>query len=229
MNIPPQFAYLFLAMCFGIVWGLFFILFPKTRKIQLLISILAAPLGPVIEALYFQDYWYPLSIFEINIGFFRILIEDIVFVFFFTGIAGMLAHLSGKPVANLKLKASKGFLIGIGLASILISLPLFWLGMNSILATSTGFLCVAGLTATRKKETARYALRCGLLTAVTMLVIYVIEYHLVSNSEELLRSTWLLYGKPILGIRILRVPLTEIIWGFAWGTMVGAIRHYLFA
>lgn len=229
MDIPLQFAYFFLAMGFGILWVLFFIFFPETRKIQLLISVLSIPLGPIIELLYFQDYWHPLSVCETSFGPFRILVEDIAFIFFFTGLTGMLAHISGKRTVNLRLKLPLGFLVGIGFISMLISLPFFWLGLNSILATSIGFLCVATMTAMRKKGTVKYALRCGLLTALTMFTIYVIQFHLVSNSEELIKSTWLLYGNPILGTRFLRVPLTEIVWGFAWGNMMGAVRHFIFA
>lgn len=229
MEIPTQYAYFSLVVIFGILWVFFLILFPETRRIQLLISILAIPLGPIIELLYFQDYWHPLSIYEISFGPFRILAEDLAFAFFSTGLTGMFAHVSGKPAANLKLKATKIFLVGIGVASILISIPLLWLGLNSILATSTGFLCVAAVTAIRKEETAKYALRCGLLTSATMFAVYLIGSYLVSNSEDLLRSIWFLYGKPILGIRLLWVPLSEIVWGFSFGAMVGAIRHYLFA
>jgi hypothetical protein len=196
---------------------------------QFRISALSIPLGPIIEILYFQDYWHPLSVCEISLGSFRILFEDIAFVFFFTGLTGMLAHVSGKTIVNPELKAKKSYLIGIGIVSMLISVPFFWLGLNSILATSLGFLCIAAMITMRKKETVIYAPLCGLLTALTMFVVYVIQFHFVVNSEELIKSTWLLYDKPILGIRLLKVPLTEIIWGFAWGNMVGAVRHYLFA
>lgn len=192
MDIPMRYAYLFLAIGFGIVWTLFFVFYPETRKMQLRISLLSIPLGPIIEILYFQDYWHPLSVCEINFGSFRLLIEDIAFVFFFTGLTGMLAHISGKTIINLKLKAKKSYLVGIGLVSILISLPLFWMGLNSILATSVGFLGLATVIAVKKQGTVKYALRCGLLTALTMFVVYVIQFHSVANSEELIRSTWLL-------------------------------------
>jgi len=228
MNIPPQFAYLFLTAGFGIVWIFFFIRFPKTRKTQLIISALSIPLGPIIEILYFQDYWHPLSVLEFNLGPFRILIEDIAFVFFFTGLTGMLAHISGKRAKNLDLKIPLGFLIGVGLISILIALPLFYFGLNSILATSAGFLAIATIAAITKRQTLRYSVRCGLLTALTMFAVYFIQFHIVSNSEEMIRSTWLLYDKPVLGIRIAKVPLTELVWGFSWGTMMGAVRHYIF-
>lgn len=231
MEIPVHFAYLALVLVFGIIWGIFFILYPKTRKIQFLISFLSAPMGPVIEHFYFQDYWFPGSIWEITVGPFRLLVEDIGFAFFFTGVTGMLAHFTGKPVADfqLKLSAKKSvLLVIIGLISMLIAFPLCRLVTNSIFATAFGFLVIGELIAYKKKGSVKYALRCGILTALMMLVIYLTGFFFVSNSEDILKSIWFLYERPVLGARISKVPLTELIWGFSWGYMVGAVRNYLF-
>lgn len=227
MEIPIHFAYLTLAGFFGIIWSIFFVLFPQTRKIQIQISILAAPLGPIIEWLYFQDYWYPMSMWELNLGPFRILVEDIAFAFFFTGVTGIVAHFTGKKVKDFRLKNPIQLII-IGLVSIILSLPLFKLGLNSIIATSIIFLLIAIEISFLKKDSFQYVLRSGFATATMMLLIYVIIYQIIDNNEEILKSTWLLYDHPILGFRFLNVPVTELVWGFSWGSMMGAVRNLLF-
>lgn len=227
MEIPIQFAYLILSGCFGVIWIMLFASFPQTRKIQMSISILAAPLGPVIEWLYFQDYWFPISIWEFSIGPLRVLVEDFAFAFFFTGVTGIIAHFTGKKVENFKLKKPIQ-LIMIGLISMFLSLPLFRLGLNSIIATSIIFLLIAIEISLLKKDSFRYVLRCGIATAAMMLLIYVIIYQAIANSEEIIKSTWLLYDHPVLGFRFLNVPVTELVWGFSWGSMMGAVRNLLF-
>jgi hypothetical protein len=229
MEIPLQYAYLFVTGVFGLIWALYFWLYPETRKTQFLISLLASLLGPLIELLYTRDYWHPVSVFPINFGFFSLFPEDMLFAFFFTGMVGMFAHVSGEPAKNLKLDATRMFLMGIALAPMLLAIPIFWLGANSILATSAGFLLVVGMAVERKLEICRYAFRCGLLTAIVMFVTYLAGSFVVTNSELLLQSLWLLYGKPLLGIRLLGAPMVWLIWGFSFGAMVGAVRHRIFA
>jgi len=228
MEIPVRFAYLFLNFGFGILWVIFFVFLTQTRKIQLQISLLAAPLGPMIECLYFRDYWFPMgALGELNIGPFRLLAEDFAFAFFFTGTTGILAHLTGKKVKDFRLSMPIK-LIGIGLVSMAIATPLFLMGLNSIFATSVSFLLIAGLVSMTKKKSWKYSLRCGIASALMMIVIYFITFNLVSNSEELFKTIWFLYGHPVLGVRVLGIPITEIVWGFSWGVMMGSVRDYTF-
>jgi len=227
MEIPNNFAYMFLNIGFGILWVVFFIAYPQTRKFQFMVSILAAPLGPVIECLYFRDYWYPMSLWEMHWGFLRILPEDLFFAFFFTGTTSMLAHMTGKKVGVLQLKSPVN-LIGIGLASILVAIPIIMMGVNSIFATSISFLFIAGLIILIKRESWKYAMYSGMATTLMLFLIYIVSYYLVANIEEILKSTWFLYGHPMLGKRITNIPITEIVWGFSWGAMTGAVRNYLF-
>lgn len=227
MEIPIHLAYLGLAGCFGIIWGILFISLPQTRRIQLEISILAAPLGPVIEWLYFQDYWYPMSVWEFNIGPFRVLAEDFAFAFFFAGVTGIIAHITGKKVDDFRLK-NPIHLVVIGCASMLLSLPFFKIGLNSIISTSIGFLLVAMGISVIKRDSLKYAFRCGLITTMIMFSIYFISWQAVSNIEEIMKLTWLLYDHSVLGIRFMDVPITELVWGFSWGSMRGAVRNLLF-
>lgn len=227
MEIPVHFAYLGLVGFFGVIWAVLFILLPQTRKIQLDISIIAAPLGPVIEWLYFQDYWYPMSVCEFKIGPFRVLVEDFAFAFFFAGVTSIVAHLTGKRVDNIKIK-NPFLLVAIGCASMFLSLPFFKMGLNSIIATSISFLLVAIVISLTKRDSLVYAFRCGFATAMIMFLVYYVSWQTVSNIEEIMKLTWFLYDHSILGARLMDVPITELAWGFSWGSMRGAVRNLLF-
>lgn len=183
----------------------------------------------MIECLHFQDYWNPGSVLETSIGSFRVLIEDFAFAFFFAGASGMLAHFSGRKIKNLRFRFRFPIQLAfIGAASMILSFLIFSQGTNSIIATSLGFLAISGIVSLAKSGTLGYAVRCGLLTAAMMFAVYVVTFNAVSNTEEIFRTIWLIYGDPVLGVRFLAVPLTELAWGFAWGSMAGAVRDLTF-
>ncbi len=50
--------------------------------------------------------------------------------------------------------------------------------------------------------------------------------NIVENADELIQQGWLIYKTP-LDIRILDIPLTEIIWGFAWGALLGPFYKFI--
>ncbi len=226
--VSPQYAYLVFAAIFGFIWLVFYVRCPETRKTQLIISLLAMLLGPIIEILYFRDYWYPLGVYPIGKWPYRLLVEDLLFSFSFTGMVGMLSRVFGKEAFVLELRGKKRYLLWLGALSIIISLPLIWLGLNSIWATSLGFLAVAVKAAGRKEEAIIYSVLCGFLTAAGMMLVFEAGYHIVTNSQALLESMWLLYGKPYWGARLLDTPLDWLAWGLCFGTMAGAVRHRLF-
>ncbi len=86
INISFQHAYLVLDIPFIIAWILIFVLSKKTRKEQIIMSLLFLPAGTISELLYFQDYWKPVSILSTDIGPINFLLEDFMFSFAITGI-----------------------------------------------------------------------------------------------------------------------------------------------
>ena len=64
------------------------------------------------------------------------------------------------------------------------------------------------------------------MVALAMFVSYIILYNFVPNAEELVRQGWLLYDTPLGSFRLLNIPLTELVWGFTWGMMVGPIYEF---
>ena len=85
MIISFSSAYFILTIPFIIIWLLLFIFSKKTRKEQLIMSILFLPVGTLSEIIYFQDYWNPGSILFTQIGSIRILLEDFIFSFCIAG------------------------------------------------------------------------------------------------------------------------------------------------
>lgn len=66
----------------------------------------------------------------------------------------------------------------------------------------------------------------GILMAFLMFICYLPLFYLIANTGDLFRQGWLIYGTP-LDIRIFHVPLTEIIWGFAFGIFIGPLYEFI--
>ncbi len=227
MDIIFQYAYAVLVVPFAVAWVLIFIFSKNTRKEQLIMSILLIPVGPISELIYFQDYWTPGSIFSFSIGPVLILIEDILFLFFIGGIGGVIYEaLVGRRAR--KIKKSPHYLISVPIVIavvVIVSLGLWFLGVNSIFSTSLGFIAGALLVVSQRKDLFINSLLSGLGVMAIMFVSYFILFSFVTNSEEILQQGWLIYGTR-LDMRILGLPLTEMFWGFSWGLLVGPIYEF---
>ena len=68
MIIDFKYAYFVLTIPFILIWVLLFIFSKKTRKEQLILSILLIPLGTIGEIFYFQDYWQPAGLRGLSHG-----------------------------------------------------------------------------------------------------------------------------------------------------------------
>lgn len=144
-SIEFQYAYLILTIPFLALWLLFFIINKNTRKEQLTMSLLLFPLGPFSELLYFSDYWRPASIFSFNIGPVPVFIEDLLFAFFVAGIASVIYEVLLAKRYFKKIK-SVNSIVAFSFTAIIclfVSLALFFLGVNSIFATSIGAILAA--------------------------------------------------------------------------------------
>jgi len=228
ININFQYAYLILDIPFVIVWILIFVLSKNTRKEQIWMSFLLLITATLGEILYFKDYWNPASIFSMHIWSIRILIEDLIFSFAIAGIGAVIYE----AIFRIKLsKIDKKFSSGNNLIIILcigiiISLSLFFLGINSIFSTSAGFVAIVLFYVSKRKDLLFNSLLSGFAIMIIMFISYFLLFNIVANSEELLQKGWLLYGTS-LGIRIFGIPLTEMIWGFTVGMFLGPLYEFL--
>ena len=230
MEVSFESAYLVLTLPFVVFWFLFFAFSKKTRKQQLIMSLILLPAGTISELFYFQDYWSPGSVLSFDLGPVPILLEDLVFSFCFGGVASVayilfwkqkLAHFyrRGSP----SLLGEWWFIILLGTA---FSVSLFVLGVNSIFASSIGNLLGALLIILNRRELAFVSFYGGLSTALIMLIGYSLLLPVVANDNEILQQGWFLYGTS-LDIRPFGVPLTEMVWAFATGAFIGPLYEYV--
>jgi len=229
MIIDFTWAYFVSTLPFVIAWVLVFILSKRTRKEQLFLSLLLAPIGTISELLYFQDYWNPPSILSFNIGPVRILLEDFLFVFSVVGIGAVVyeAFFYKKLIKSRDKSIDKklAFLV-VAVIGAVVSFSLFSLGINSIYATSVGFIAAALFIISQRKDLFVDSLISGVAVMLTMFISYFILIVLVSNTEQLLKQGWLLYGTS-MDLRFFGIPFTEMVWGFAWGMVVGPLYEFL--
>jgi hypothetical protein len=196
---------------------------------QLKVSLLSVLGGPCIEVLYFRDYWHPESVFSFEVGPFRILIEDFFFAFSFSGIAAILYPVlwQKKFVVVCDGCGKKSFVHGILFATVVVfSIAMLNASLNSIYVTA--FFCEALtlIVAISRRDLWMPALYGGMLTAGLLILVYSLGFVFIQNTEDILKAWWYLYGQSFLGIRICRIPLTEIVWGFAYGSMTSVLMLF---
>lgn len=225
-TLNPQYAYLVLCAGFVLVWILIYTFSPMTRHEQFRMSLVSIPGGPLSELLYFRDYWYPESAFSLRLGPIHTLVEDCLFAFTFAGITATLYQI----VRGRYLIAGSHLKGGVRQSCLLVaivSLPLIFLGeVNSIFATSVGFLFGTAWMVWCRPDLWRPALTSGFLVMLMMLTVYLGGYYAVANSEDILRNIWKLYETPWGTRRVMGIPATELIWAFSFGTLFGPLYAF---
>ena len=217
-------AYFFFSSCFLAVWVVVYFISPATRMRQLRTSSLRMFGGPLVEILYFQDYWNPESILSFSLGPFRILLEDFMFGFAFSGVASVLYQIVFRRtmVEAGPVHAKRTFYRDVVGILLVCGLLFFW-GVNSIYVTAIGF-CLATLSIVcRRPDLAIPSFLNGFLVFGFVFCAYLVGFYSVTNSEEVLRTWWFLYQDSALGHRFLGLPITELVWAFAYGTLAGSL------
>ncbi|GEM_PF-481944 len=251
MLIDFKYVYLALASSIIFVWLLFFILSKGTRKEQIIMSLLFLPTGTIFEMRYFEDYWIPGSVASFNLGPIRVLLEDFLYSFALTGIGTVIYHailrVVKKAIAIFKITGlldlsydsifmgnkslePRNFLNGL-LRFILvfaIVILLYFLvprRINSIFAASSIFFMVALFIISRRRDLLLNSLLTGFGVMAVMFIGYFIGQLVVLNYDDILHQLWKFYHTP-LDRRVLNVPATEMIWGFAYGLFVGPLYSF---
>jgi hypothetical protein len=228
MFINFRFAYLALTLPFVLFWALLFIVGKKTRKEQLLMSLIIMFSGPISEIFYFKDYWFPESVFQFSFFGWPVLIEDLIFGFTIGGIGSIIYEVIFRKHLD-KTKKPINYKIGILIIFIIcavIAFLLFKLGINSIYASSIGFIIGAVLMLIQRKDLLLDSLFSGLLVMALMFISYFILGKIIINSEDMVEYGWFLYDSG-LGFQVLGIPFTEMIWGLSWGFVAGPLYEFV--
>lgn len=220
--------YFILCIPFLLGWLLLFLFNEETRKEQLRMSILFAPIGPVIENLfYFRDYWMPQSIFGFEFWGLKIYLESFLFGFAAFGIATVLyrviARKSSVPDSYRRPNRPKLriTIFILALAAYLFSRA----GINSIFITALASLALSAYMVIYRKDLLLPSIMSGFLFMIFVFLAYSLLYYSFKNIENVLSGIWSLYDTP-LGARFAHIPITELLWSFSVGTSIGIFSQY---
>lgn len=168
-----RYAYLIANFFFLAVWLFIFWKVKHLRRPMLIMSLIAASLGPISEFWYFADYWKPEIALPLPIvgG-----VEDLLFGFSIGGI-GAFAYesLFVRGICKCEEKKLKHewflliFFIVVGVTMIILN---NFLGLNSIFASSIGMIIVTAIMLYFRRDLIIHAVGSAFLVAAVMFVIY---------------------------------------------------------
>lgn len=221
LAIEYKYAYLLgnLFLCFPI-WLLLLLKRRDLWKQILLISFIGGLAGPVSEFWYLHDYWRPQIFTGWSIG-----LEDFLFGFFIAGIASVCYEaIFGKRLAKRRHQSKQWPYIFIALVALFLFCfnILFFLGINSIYASSIGFLVLSLLIVFKRRDLWSDALMSGVIMGGLMFLGYLVFLWFFPEAIE---RWW--YLKNISGVLFLGIPLEEILWASSWGMVAGPCYEYL--
>lgn len=186
---------------------------------MLVMSILAAPLGPLSEIWYLRDYWKPELLGGWTIGF-----EDVWFAFSAGGIGSVIyEEIVGKRTIKRHLR-KHNWLLGLFAIVTLVILIILnnVLGINSIYASLIAFLVPAVIIIAIRKDLIKDALLSGVFLTLLAFICY---QFLIFLFPGIIQRWWMLHN--ISGILVARVPLEELLWFFSWGMLAGPLYEFI--
>ena len=126
-------------------------------------------------------------------------------------------HIFG-PKGSISSQYSFAIVLGIIITSSLLAAT----GVNSILITSGIALMIVLVASLRNGSLASRAAIGGISAMTALFAVYAAGFLLSTNTEFVLQNIWLLYGTS-LDMRIVGVPLTELLWGLAFGALAAIL------
>lgn len=220
--LPDKYAYLILSLLYLSVWVVVFSKSPFKRA-MIKVGLVGGLMGMVAEVWYFRDYWRPPTLFgEAVPG-----IEDYLIGFAMFGVGGYIYSSFTKREIDYERFAPTRyreffwiFITAIG------SLTVFSMGFNihSGYVTFLTFFLLSVFIWFQRPDLIRVSLISGAATGAISLLIYFINFNL------LFPHFWDQYGllddKPLLGLRILNIPLSEMLWHTTWAMLCSMFRGY---
>ena len=209
-----------MGLIFLIIWAFLFITQKRDRKEMLTMSIIFAIIAPIAEYLFIQDWWKPLTISNTAIG-----IETIIVGFMIGGIASIsYSVLFQKKLKKISRKTERelnlNLILFLSILAIL-SIGLFYLLNNSLIATIIAFSVPTILMLIKRKDLIWNSIVSGIILLVIAFVVYFIL--------NLLTPGWVnqfWYFKNVPSTIILSLPIDDILWYFFAGAFIGPLYEY---
>jgi len=213
-----RFAYLFGCLIFGLIWLFIYLRRSDLRKEQLFMSFFVAIFG-LTEPIFFGEYWHPQFIFSFSS--FNLGLEDILLCFFYGGIASTLYEFVFNDVLKTYSRESKKTRILEVVVAILSGIAIFLLfwstfKINIIYASAIGAIAAGLVFVFFRKDLFIPAIVGGIIMS---LVSFTVLAFLGQIFKGIFNVWWRI--DLLSGIRILSIPVEEIVWHFSLGFAAG--------
>ncbi|OOG72202.1 lycopene cyclase domain-containing protein [Algoriphagus sp. A40] len=219
--LDDKFAYLILSLFYMVAWLVVFIKNPwKSGMIK--VCAVGGIMGIIAEVWYFQDYWKPPTLFGVGI----VGIEDYIIGFALFGVGGYIhSSFTRKEIDYDRQTKARNkdffYLWLIGCASLTVfSLVL---KIHSGYVTFLTFMALSIYIWIQRPDLIYLSIVSGVATMAITIVIYYITFQI------LYPHFWDTYGMldaPILGQKIIGIPLSEILWHSSWAVLCSMFRGY---
>src|SRR5260221_2677715 len=221
-----KWGYLFGIGMLFIPWGLFYFARRDLHSRIVVMSILLLPLAHIGQYYFLKDYWHPPLILPIRVGGFVFGgLADLLFAFAMGGIATGAFPVLCRQIAVAG-NASPRHWIGFAFLAIegvcVVGLTQF-LHINSIFSSSLGFVFTAVLMIVIRHDLFISLVVSGLISGLTIagaegILSFVVPLYL--------SRYWYLYHAQYGMLIFNRVPATELMWGIAFGMVIGPIFDF---
>lgn len=221
--ISYTYSYLLLGLLFLVFWTSLFIWRKDTRKAMLVMSTIFGIAGLLVEPIYVQDWWKPITITNTLIGF-----EDFLFGFVIGGIAAVIYEDIFKKKMKIRKKTKKiterenmHFFTLIIVFGILFFSSFLIFNLNTLYSSLIAFLPLIGFIYYKRKDLILDSIFSGALLTILSFIIYSI-LNLITPGW--VQKFW--YFKNVPPIIIFGVPIDDIIWYFLAGAFIAPLYEY---
>lgn len=216
-----RYAYLIGDLILGLVWLIFFLLRKDLRKELLLVSFVAGFIGPFAQLYYTLDYWNPITIMGTKIG-----VEDFLFAFFCSGVAGTCHSVFfNKRYKVLKTLKKGWFMHLVTLLVVILGIGI-WVfietGLNTIYVSYLIFGLGTLYIGFRRRDLLPNIFWSGLLTGLLVIPLWSFFILIFPNIFEM---WWQLEN--LSGITINTIPIEEPLWALFAGMTFGPAYEFL--
>lgn len=215
-----QFAYLIGTLILGAVWAVIFLWRKDLRREMVFISVITLPFA-FTEFLFVPEYWQPPSLFDLinRIGFG---IEDLLFAFFAGGLAAVVFEFFKKEKLKKYLFDYELHLVPYFLVTFLFIGLEFIVPEKTIYNLTIALFLAAFLIAYRRPDLIRQIVYGGIFFGLLYFGLFVVFNNLF---PEFVTNYYI--HKNIWPIKILNVPLEEIVFAIGLGTSWSVLYEYM--
>jgi hypothetical protein len=218
-----RYLYLTLGMIFLIPTIVVAISRRDLRRGVVTVALFGAVWGPISEFWFFRDYWHPQSILGSP------LLEDVIYGAGISATASCIYKVLARQT-DVTPKRRQTHYREAGATAVLYIVAMIILemvlGFNSILVAIGVYVAASCYIILRRRDLLLASACSALMMGLVALFGYGIGLNFLVQEPSTLSHLWLLYNKP-LGVTFLGyVPLTEVVWYMAWGSLLGILYEF---